>query len=261
MVLKDAKCPNCGGVLKLNPDLEKGTCNYCGSEFIVSDAIQRFKGEIDGIATTKQSLIRARQQREDGDFDGAMKSYKHVIETNPTNAEAYYGMFECSLMVAEYYRRKNAGMQRTAFQYYDDVNAAINKYGLRAVEYADEPEKSVYSEDVNSAIQHIQSFAEEQSQQSSGSGSGGCYVATAVYGSYDCPEVWTLRRFRDNTLAATWYGRAFIRLYYTVSPQIVKYFGDAEWFSKLWRPKLDALVDRLRSEGVEGTPYQDIDWR
>ena len=39
-----------------------------------------------------------------------------------------------------------------------------------------------------------------------------CYVATAVYGSYDCPEVWTLRRFRDNTLEETWYGRAFIRL-------------------------------------------------
>ena len=26
----------------------------------------------------------------------------------------------------------------------------------------------------------------------------GCYVATCVYGSYDCPEVWVLRRFRDN---------------------------------------------------------------
>lgn len=39
---------------------------------------------------------------------------------------------------------------------------------------------------------------------------GGCYVATAVYGSYDCPQVWTLRRFRDYTLAETWYGRAFI---------------------------------------------------
>lgn len=38
---------------------------------------------------------------------------------------------------------------------------------------------------------------------------GGCYVATAVYGSYDCPQVWTLRRFRDYTLAETWYGRAF----------------------------------------------------
>ena len=29
----------------------------------------------------------------------------------------------------------------------------------------------------------------------------GCYIATCVYGSYDCPEVWTLRRFRDDTLA------------------------------------------------------------
>lgn len=35
----------------------------------------------------------------------------------------------------------------------------------------------------------------------------GCYVATAVYGSYDCPEVWTLRRFRDERLAQTWNGR------------------------------------------------------
>jgi len=27
--------------------------------------------------------------------------------------------------------------------------------------------------------------------------SAGCYIATAVYGSYNCPEVWTLRRYRD----------------------------------------------------------------
>ncbi|MDR0918559.1 MAG: hypothetical protein LBM93_04840 [Oscillospiraceae bacterium] len=34
--------------------------------------------------------------------------------------------------------------------------------------------------------------------------SGRCYIATAVYGSYDCPEVWTLRRFRDYILAPKW---------------------------------------------------------
>ena len=44
--------------------------------------------------------------------------------------------------------------------------------------------------------------------------SGGCYVATAVYGSYDCPEVWTLRRYRDYELDTTWYGRVFIKTYY-----------------------------------------------
>ena len=89
----------------------------------------------------------------------------------------------------------------------------------------------------------------------------GCYVATCVYGSYDCPQVWTLRRYRDDTLAATWYGRAFIRTYYAVSPTIVKWFGNAQWFKKMWRNKLDKMVSNLRSNGVEDTPYQDKDWR
>ena len=55
---------------------------------------------------------------------------------------------------------------------------------------------------------------------------GGCYVATAVYGSYDCPQVWTLRRYRDYTLAETWLGRLFILLYYAISPTLVKWFGE-----------------------------------
>lgn len=89
---------------------------------------------------------------------------------------------------------------------------------------------------------------------------GGCYVATAVYGSYECPEVWTLRRFRDNTLAETWYGRAFIHTYYAISPTLVKWFGHTEWFKKMWKEPLDSLVRKLQSEGVENTPYNDRIW-
>ena len=85
----------------------------------------------------------------------------------------------------------------------------------------------------------------------------GCYVATAVYGSYDCPQVWTLRRFRDNTLAKTWYGRAFIRVYYAISPTLVKWFGKTEWFKNLWKPTLDRMVENLNESGVEDTPYDD----
>ena len=88
----------------------------------------------------------------------------------------------------------------------------------------------------------------------------GCYVATAVYGSYDCPQVWTLRRYRDNELAKTWYGRAFIRTYYTISPTIVKWFGETEWFKNMWRGKLDKMVDNLNANGVDNTPYNDIEW-
>ena len=90
---------------------------------------------------------------------------------------------------------------------------------------------------------------------------GGCYVATCVYGSYDCPQVWTLRRYRDDTLASSWYGRAFIRTYYAVSPTIVKWFGNTQWFKKMWKNKLDNMVSKLRDNGVEDTPYQDKDWR
>lgn len=89
---------------------------------------------------------------------------------------------------------------------------------------------------------------------------GGCYVATAVYGSYDCPQVWTLRRYRDHTLAMTWYGRAFIRTYYTISPSLVKWFGNTVWFKKLWKGKLDHMVELLQEKGVESTPYQDKVW-
>ncbi len=90
--------------------------------------------------------------------------------------------------------------------------------------------------------------------------SNGCYVATAIYGSYDCPQVWTLRRYRDYTLAETWYGRAFVKTYYAISPTLFKWFGHAEWFKKLWRGKLDRMVESLQDKGVESTPYEDRKW-
>ena len=91
--------------------------------------------------------------------------------------------------------------------------------------------------------------------------SQGCYIATCVYGSYDCPQVWTLRRYRDNTLAQTMPGRVFIRMYYAISPAIVKYFGKNEWFRKVWKSVLDNRVQCLNDNGVEDTPYNDREWR
>lgn len=92
------------------------------------------------------------------------------------------------------------------------------------------------------------------------SGKSGCYVATAVYGSYDCPQVWTLRRYRDQNLAKSWYGRVFIKTYYAISPTLVQWFGSTQWFKKLWRVKLDRMVAKLQGNGVESTPYEDQNW-
>lgn len=89
------------------------------------------------------------------------------------------------------------------------------------------------------------------------SSSEGCYIATCVYGSYDCPQVWTLRRFRDQILSKYSLGRAFIRLYYALSPRLVQWFGQKTWFHRFWKKKLDWLVSSLKNKGVSDTKYQD----
>ena len=85
-----------------------------------------------------------------------------------------------------------------------------------------------------------------------------CYVATCVYGSYDCPEVWTLRRFRDYTLRNSWYGRLFIKMYYAISPKIISIWGDNPRFKAFWKKRLDKIVHALKERGTSDTPY--IDW-
>jgi len=85
----------------------------------------------------------------------------------------------------------------------------------------------------------------------------GCYIATCVYGSYDCPQVWVLRRFRDYKLSKTWYGRLFIKVYYATSPTLVKYFGKTSWFKSLWRKKLNRMVNKYKKEGYSDSPYDD----
>lgn len=85
----------------------------------------------------------------------------------------------------------------------------------------------------------------------------GCYIATAVYGSYDCPQVWTLRRFRDTKLATNLPGKWFIKIYYALSPMLVRFFGNQRWFQTFWRIQLNKLVSMLKAKGFSDEPYDD----
>lgn len=85
--------------------------------------------------------------------------------------------------------------------------------------------------------------------------SGGCFVATAVYGSYDCPEVWVLRRFRDQTLAKSTLGRAFISAYYLTSPIALRLLGRHSGL--LFKRPIAALVRTLKARGYSDEPYAE----
>lgn len=85
----------------------------------------------------------------------------------------------------------------------------------------------------------------------------GCFVATAVYGAYDEPQVRVLRRWRDDRLRSTRAGEAIVRAYYATSPLLVRQFGTSRWFIAPVRAVLDFIVARLLKSGVDDGPYLD----
>jgi hypothetical protein len=80
---------------------------------------------------------------------------------------------------------------------------------------------------------------------SSGASSGACYIATMVYGNYDAPEVMVLRNFRDTTLANSYWGRNFIRLYYKYSPMFVEKFKNSKTVNCCAKTILDTWIKYL----------------
>lgn len=121
------------------------------------------------------------------------------------------------------------------------VNAAIVEAEVSRVEitYADGSRESLYGDRIRY-----------------GSATG-CYIATCIYGSYDCPPVWILRRFRDQKLSRHPFGRLLIRGYYAISPRLVRRWGSRCGFRTWCRRGLDALVRTLYRHGFADTPYQD----
>lgn len=75
-----------------------------------------------------------------------------------------------------------------------------------------------------------------------------CFVATAVYGSPDCPQVVSFRRFRDRKLVSTSFGRAFIAFYGAAGPIAAALVGNRPVPRKLCRMILDPLAKRLGGE-------------
>ena len=73
----------------------------------------------------------------------------------------------------------------------------------------------------------------------------GCYIATMAYGDYDHPQVLELRRFRDEILKKSLFGRFFISCYYAVSPSLVEYLKHNHRINVLIKKILDNFINYI----------------
>ncbi len=73
-------------------------------------------------------------------------------------------------------------------------------------------------------------------------GGGGCFIATAAYGTEMAEEVKTLTKFRDDVLLKTIAGKEFVELYYAISPPIAEFIRNKPIFRAITRIALQPLI-------------------
>jgi hypothetical protein len=88
------------------------------------------------------------------------------------------------------------------------------------------------------------------------SSGGGCFIATAAYGSAMANDVDTLRHFRDDYLLTNRAGQIFTELYYKYSPPVADQIRKSESIKELVRASLIPLVgiSRLLDDSEKADP-------
>ncbi len=81
----------------------------------------------------------------------------------------------------------------------------------------------------------------------SSAGGGGCFIATAAYGTNMQSEVRYLRAFRDEYLLTNAAGQWFVKMYYRFSPSVAQTIRNSELLRSVVRGLLSPLVKMSRN--------------
>jgi hypothetical protein len=81
------------------------------------------------------------------------------------------------------------------------------------------------AEDLKKEKQRVEAIHQSINRNVKNSTKSKCYIATAVYGNGNAPEVLLLRQFRDRFLLSSMMGRLFVTVYYFISPRMIKYLN------------------------------------
>ena len=101
MRLEPAKCVSCGSVLDVNPNLEKATCHYCGTTYLVQDAIKHYRTSIEyfyantvylsGSSSAQSQLEAAEAFMKLKKYNDALETFEEVCKIAPQNYLGWWG--------------------------------------------------------------------------------------------------------------------------------------------------------------------------
>jgi len=268
------KCPSCGAIIEINENSQKSFCEFCGFALIKNQQAPQTQQVVQIVKTQNhewQSKLALAQNWERTYFAqgakavviGTDKGFNAVVELYCQSELVGGHEPEQWLSFARFYTKGLVfGIEQKELVLHS-INRAIVNYTLymdNAIRFSetgkDELEREK-TETIEKLRADLSRFPEKKPNGSAAASAKGCYIATSVYGSYDCPEVWTLRRYRDFKLSNTKRGRLFTKIYYKISPTIVKLFGKTKLFNRISKWYLDKKVRKLQKRGFASTPYED----
>jgi hypothetical protein len=241
MALQPAICTNCGGKITVDDiDLNGfGKCEHCKTPYKVIDVIT-----IDGLPTVKSLLTAAEQAMQDGSLEKAVGLFNEVLTIKPNCHEAWWGLYTCNAAFDKYYGYEDKYGNKGPLTKAGIIENTLKKYAFRAIDYAPAEIAENYRGEIKESVAFVES-AKNGSYDKQVNKKSGCYIATAVYGSYECDEVFALRRFRDECIGNCVIGRWFIRFYYAVSPCLARGIGRSRMVRGVVKVLLDGVTGRM----------------
>ena len=258
MTVTKAVCSSCGAALTVPPGHSSVLCPFCGTQYYVSrDNIgSNTEYEICGKVLVKYNGSSDYPYIPDnvekiGNYAFSGSYIKEITIPDNIKIIGMYAFADCTELKTVHIPATVEEVGHRAFCRCSSLTDVTTEISLPRDVFVGTPFlTSILDKERACRLDTITKIAEEEKRK-------GCYIATAVYGSYNAPETCTLRRFRDRFLDKFFLGRLFIKTYYSISPRLVEKYGGNTRLTSFCRKILDRFVAFLNNKGYSSDEYTD----
>lgn len=139
------KCKMCGGRLEVDEHSRIVECEYCGTR----QTLPKLENE-----KTSGLFDRAGDLRRQNEFDKAEALYEQILEIDNSDAEVYWSLVLCKYGI-EYVEEPDSGKRIPTVHRAQFTSIFADENFKRAIEYADDEQKKLYSKEAEK-IEQIQ---------------------------------------------------------------------------------------------------------